>query len=490
MYSETPFFHHYAPVSSYEGYAETPKPVDDSVTFTPDKLDPSKPVYPLPAMQTVADKAEFKKAIASNVVDLPQTCQSPPELKASDIFTKADALAKATGSDQVCSKSSENEASENSTSFSTSAQVSTWVADASFTAGGQHSESAQKQKNAQSGCGASLTNATNILMKESQMQCVINNVSQSTTASATLSMSVNISTMPRTEKENDALAALQSKNSDNMLKLRTTYAQLIQGAILAKADPASLQILSDFQGKVLALADAANTRSEEAYSRDLSLKNVKVKQTGSVSMKLSVQLSTAAQASLTNLAQSVSKDVTTQALANTFGTSVLDPNVKQAASSATEKNSASASSSISNIANNTSLSVSQSGAVLITCPGKLTLENVTFDQNFVATVIANAVMNQAVTNGLSAATSFLSDTANTQSVANKVAGVDDLQKALNSGIEGAIKAGNEPVTSAIAAGSTNKIIGAVIALGVLFLIYKFFIAGGGNEGGGVVVVQR
>jgi hypothetical protein len=99
----------------------------------------------------------------------------------------------------------------------------------------------------------------------------------------------------------------------------------------------------------------------------------------------------------------------------------------------------------------------------------------------VATVIANAVMNQAVTNGLSAATSFLSDTSNTQSVANKVAGVDDLQKALNAGVEGAIKAGNEPVTAAVAASSTNKIIGAVVTLAVLFLIYKFFIGGSSSS---------
>jgi hypothetical protein len=491
MYSETPFFHHYAPVSSYEGYEVTP--AAEAVTFTPDKLDPSKPVYPLPAMRTAADKVAFQKALESNMPTLPQTCQSPPELKASNIFTKAEDLAKATGSDQVCVKSSANEATMNSTSMSASGQVSTWVADASFAMGAQHSESANKQSNFQSGCGASLTNASNILMKESQMQCVINNVSQSTSASANISAAVSIRTQPRTVQENDALAALQSKNSDNMLKLRTTYAQLIQGAILAKAEPASLQILSDFQGKVLALADAANTRSEDAYSRDLVLKKVTVKQTGSVTMKLSVQLSTSAQASLTNLAQSVAKDVTTQALANTFGTSVLDPNVKQASSSATEKNSAAASSSISNITSNTKLNVSMSGAIEISCPGKLTLEDVTIDQNFVASVIANAVMNQAVTNGLSAASSFLSDTANTQSVANKVAGIDDLQKALNAGIKGAIDAGNAPVVASIAASSTNKIIGAVITLGVLFLIYKLFFGGGGKDGGGgsgVVVVQR
>ena len=479
MYSETPFFHHYAPVSSYEGYADLTK--DEAVQFTPDKLEPSKAVYPLPPMQTAGDKAAFQKALESNMPTLPQTCQSPPELKAADIFTKADALAKATGSDQVCTKSSDNQSATNSTSFSTSAQIATWVADASFTAGGQHSETAQSQKNAQSGCGSSLTNATNILMKESQMQCVINNVSQSTSASANISASVSIRTQPRTPQENEALAALQAKNSDNMTKLRTTYAQLIQGAVLAKADIASVQVLANVQDKVLTLADAANTRSEDAYSRNLTLKKVTVKQTGSVSMKLSVQLSTSAQASLTNLAQSVSKDVTTQALANTFGTSVLDPNVKQAASNATEKNAASAASSISNITSNTKLDVSMGGAIEISCPGQLTLEDVTIDQNFVATVIANAVMNQAVTNGISAATSFLSDTANAQSVANKVAGMDDLQKALNAGVEGAIKAGNEPVTAAVAASSTNKIIGAVVTLAVLFLIYKFFIGGSSSS---------
>lgn len=491
MSGETPFFYYAS--RAYEGYeTTTPSPITPSPTpaGTPSPssiFDSSTAIYPLPFAKSPADIApngSFTKAIDSNMAVLPNTCQQPPALTADDIFTKADDLAKATGSAQVCTKSSNNNASQNSSSFSAHGEMSAFIASASMTAGGQHSETAQSQQNAQSGCGSSLTNATNVLMKQSQMQCVINNVSQTTTASAVIHMGVSITTTPLTSQEMTNLAALQSKNADNMLKLRTSYGQLIQGAVIAGAPVASIQVLSDFQTKVLTLADLANTRSEEAYSRDLNMTNVKISQTGSVSMKLSVQLSTSAQATLSSLASSVSKDVTSQALANTFGTSVLDPNVKQASSSATDANSASASSSISNVMNNTSLSVDQSGNIVISCPGKLTLTNVTIDQNFVASVIANAVLNQAITNGLSAATNFLADTTQTQSVANKVAGIDDLQNALNAGVIGAINAGNAPVTAAVNASSMKYIIGAIVGLVALFLIYKLFFAGksGGSQG--------
>ena len=499
MYNETPFFQHYTPLSSYEGYEVTPNPTSSTVASTTapstsrDKFEPSNPIYPLPvpnrpvgSQPSAADKAKYQQAIESNIVDMPQSCQGPSKISPADIFTKAEALAKATGSDQTCIKATDNKVKTNSSSFGAKAEMSALFVDVSASISGQHSETEQQQSNFQSGCGSSLTNAANVSIKEEQMQCIINNVSQSTTMGVNIGQTVNISTTAPSESEIAAKAAIVNNAQKYKSELSITYAQLVASAVIAGAKPEAITLLTDFGKAAIKLALAADAELVSTYSRDMEITGLEITQTTNAQLKLSVQLSTSAQASLTSIAQSISKDTAAQALANTFGTSVLDPNVKQAASNATERNLASAASSLSNIMNNTSIQMSGNQNVTISCPGKLTLKNTKFDQNFVCSVMASALTNQAIANGMSAASSFLNETVKTQTVDNKVAGLDDLQKAMGDTNAKAIDAGNKPVVTAGIKDSIIKyIIAAVIGIAVLFLLYKLFAGKNGKDGGSI-----
>ena len=504
MENSTPFFYYTSrdtyrecPASSgyFEYYTATTAP-SPSPSSGPDPkaYDPVNPIYPLPFAPIDSSdptaSAALKDAVKSQMANLPQQCQQPVELTTDDIFTTADKLSAAVGANQVCVKTTYNKATQNSSSLSANAQIDTILASASATVAAQHSESLNEQKNMQSGCASTLINAVNVANKQAQMQCVINNVSQSTSVSLNQNMTLSIITT-KTPQEEENLARLNELNANILAKLDTLNTTVFAAAVMAGVSAASLDALSNFQEKMKKLTTDANAAAASIYNRDINLTNVKLAQSANGQLKTSVTLSAAAQTTLAAIASTVSKDVASQAIANTFGTSVLDPNVKQAASTATQNNSSSASSSITNIMNNTALNVSQGGAITISCPGKLTISNSVIDQNFIGSVIANAVLNQAVTNGMTAASSFLSDTQNAQSVANKVAGLNDLQDSLNAGIKGAIDAGNKPVTDAIAAGASKTsyiiyIIVAIAALAILLFLFKYSSKSSGSGGGPLI----
>jgi len=539
-----PFFHH--AVRTYEGYtlgsgAAAP-PISPTPSGTPNPAnayDPPNPIYPLPFVpvdssgnpldpskcdstikcatrsdgvpgpgvgpQCCGTLDQLKKAISSNLTALPtpnSTCPSPAPLTSDQIFQTAGDIATKLGINQsACTKKQSNQAKQQSTSGSFTQEASLgWFASESVTGAAQNSSSQNDQQNSEKGCGSSIINAVNVSNKQSQMQCIINNVTQNTTGRISITEGISITTAKLTPKEVEAFTALQIQNAADLLKLETQCATMVNGAMVQLAmSPAitqdkyntAIKALQDFNTNIIEIMSKSHAAAEAMYSRDITTKNLKISLSGNAQMKASITLSSEAKSTLSTLAASVSKDVTSQALANTFGTSVLDPSVQEAASSATQNNSASASSSITNILSSTKLDINESGSLEINCPGgSITLIDTTIDQNFVATLIVNAVLSQSVTNGMTAATNFLSDSSNTQGVINKVAGLDDLQNALNAGIVGAINAGNAPVMAAVSANSIKYIIGAIVGLAVLFLLYKLFAGGSDNKNSGPLITPE
>lgn len=486
-------------------------PPSDPLAYDP------KNRIPLPKLSnnpTAAELEEFRKAIASNLATLPndkETCDKPPELSESGIFAAADKLAEANGNNQVCSKDQYNKLKQASTSGAMGASIDTWLVKASASMSFQDSSSSQEQKNSQSGCGAFLTNATNISNKQSQMQCIINKVSQNTTASISTSQNVEISTKPLTPQQQSDFNNLTITHthalSDLVLaqaKLVTDSTERLQSGITKQiiANPSisqdtidklivsnqkAIDSVQEFNKRLLELTTIAFKAQEKFYGRDLKISKATIKQFSSAQLKASISLSASATQQLATLSASIAKDTAAQSIANTFGTSALDPNIHQLASTATQNFASSASSSITNITNDTRLSINQSGSVIISANGDLDLTNIDIDQNFVATLVVQAILSQSITAGISAAASFLSDTSKAQEGANQVAGLNDLQNALNAGNIGAIKAGNEPVLAALGGGgSTSSIIAVVVILIILYFLFGRSSSSG--SGGGMPII--
>jgi len=487
-------------------------PPSESLAYEPKKR------LPLPKMSnnpTSAELEEYRKAIASNLEILPndkETCDKPQELSESGIFAAADKLAEANGNNQVCSKDQYNKLKQASTSGGMAASIDTWLVKASASMSFQDSSSSQEQKNSQSGCGAFLTNATNISNKQSQMQCIINKVSQNTTASISTSQNVEVSTKPLTPQQQSDLNNLQTAHSRELKELVLAQAKLVtdsterlQSGITKEiiANPSISQEIIDklmasnqkaidsvqtFNTKLFELTTIAHAAQEKLYSRALKLTNATIKQFSNAQMKASISLSASATQQLATLSASIAKDTAAQAIANTYGTSALDPNIHQLASTATQNFSSSASSSITNIANDTRLSINQSGSVIISADGYLDLNNIEIDQNFVATMVVQSILAQSITAGISAAASFLSDTSKAQSGANQIAGLNDLQNALNAGNIGAIKAGNDPLLAALGGGGGISIITIIVIVVVLIILYFLFGRSSSGSGGGMPII--
>lgn len=486
-------------------------PPSDSLAYDP------KNRLPLPKLSnnpTDAELEEYRKAVASNLAILPddkENCDKPPELSESGIFVAADKLAEANGNNQVCSKDQYNKAKQASTSGAMGASIDTWLVKASASMSFQDSSSSQEQKSSQSGCGAFLTNATNISNKQSQMQCIINKVSQNTTASISVSQDVQIFTAPLTPQQQSDFNNLQTTHSRDLkdlvlaqAKLVTDSTERLQSGITDKiiANPSISQDTIDklttsnqnainsvqaFNEKLYNLTTIAFAAQEKLYSRNLKMKNTKISQTANGQLKASITLSVSATQQLATLSASIAKDTAAQSIANTYGTSALDPNIHQLASTATQNFASSASSSITNIANDTRLSINQSGSIVISSNGDLDLTDVEIDQNFVASLVVQAILTQSITAGISAAASFLSDTSKAQSGANQIAGLNDLQNALNAGNIGAIDAGNKPVLAALGGGgSSTSIIAVVVVLIILYFLFGRSSSSG--SGGGMPII--
>jgi hypothetical protein len=466
-------------------------------------------------------------AIASNISEKnAQSCQQPPSFSTDDIFAKASDIAGKLGGDQVCTKKQDNYASTNQTSMSIKGQVDALFVSASMAAAASHSETLQSQKMAQSGCGSLMITATNVSSKTAQMQCIINNVTSTTSANAVSNNSISIQTIGLTDTELDALTKYQQQSQvikENMtkeannaiLKVLESHDKLVKDAMADRqscyqmaiaagikdvtqikllCDDSFNQIIKskvdtqailDFNTKAIELINEAAAVYQQLYTRNVNMKNTTINIDASTSVNVSTNLSTEQKSQLSTLAQSITKDVTAQKIANTFGTAVTDPNVKQATNKAIANQYSSASSSISNILSQTSVNTEDRNNIKLICPGSINLDGVKIDIKFVAKVAVSATLTQAVTNGIQAAAAFVSDTKNTQDIANKVSGLDDLQNALGKTNADAIKATGDaaalppPKTSTI-----GYIIGGIVIIAILYFMF------GGDGQQPMIVMQQ
>jgi hypothetical protein len=454
-------------------------------------------------------------------------CQAPQQLKSADIFATATDLATKMGADTQCIKSAQNNASTQSASKAFDersaisadyhAKADAWIASASVSASAsaQHSKTtAEQQSGSQNnqasysaGCGSMMITANNVAQKQLAMQCVINNVSQNTDISAGASSTITIHTTPLTDAEVANVATLQAANNkivqNNSNAIKDLYMILIQkakpdGTPFYSADDI-MKMIEPLKGFYDKQQDKLNS-AIDIYKRDINISNSTIKNIVLTSVKTFSELTTSAKSDLATLSASIQKDLTAQSIANDMGVSAQDPNVKTMASKACESTSSSSSSSITNILNSLKVTANASGKIDIYAAGVINITNSVITNDITIQLATQAVMNQAVANSQSAAAQFMADSANTQGVVNKVAGLESLQKALGTTISDAISANQKAIihsqdvgaaqiasyndkVKAFATSSSGRILGAILV--GLLLIWYFRGTGTASSGGGV-----
>ena len=453
-------------------------------------------------------------------------CQAPQQLKSADIFAKATDIAQKMGADTQCIKSVQNSASTRAQSEAfdkrssldadynakadalvVSASVSASVsARESQTSSSQNSGSQNNQNSYSAGCGSTIVTANNVAQKQLAMQCVINNVSQSTSISAGASATITIHTTPLTDAEVANVATLQASNNkivqNNSNAVKDLYMVLVQkakpdGTPFYSADDI-MKLIEPLKGFYEKQQDKLNA-AIDIYKRDINISNSTIKNVVLASVKTFSELTTSAKSDLATLSASIQKDLTSQSIANDMGVSAQDPNVKSMSSKACESTSSSSSSSITNILNSLKVTADASGKIDIYAAGVINITNSVITNDITLQLATQAVMNQAVANSQSAAAQFMADSANTQGVVNKVAGLETLQKALGSTISDAISANqaavinSQDVDAQKSADYQNKVkavatssggMGLAGAILVVLLLVYLFKGSGSSSGGG------
>ena len=395
-------------------------------------------------------------------------CEKPDPIRPADIFNKASEIADSLGGNQECIKEARtisDESGESSayderhgTDFDTQAnyEASLLLASAkggfsmsgrqkdSLTKAGQSHRTSMDNASIQKGCGSTLITATNMVQKQMAMQCVINNVSQTKEIKANTTATILVQTLPM----NDVEAGLKEKAIAALSRIQTTNSDSIKAVTLAlinRIDPTDLNFAAKITQTILPMKDFYETQEKnmqlavDSFDRSITMENTKLTNDVDVSIKVFDELTTSAKSDLATLSASIQKDAVSQAMANDMGTSAMDPNVKSMAQRACESTSSSSSSSITNLLNNMKCTMDSKNTITIISVGRISLKNVTLTNNITTSLCAQSIINQAVTNALSASAQFMSDTKNSQDVVNKVAGLNDLQKALGDTVSNAIK---------------------------------------------------
>lgn len=396
------------------------------------------------------------------------TCEKPDPVKPADIFNKASDLAESLGGNQECVKQAKTASDEwgKSNAYDDRHEYD-FDAQANFEANmllasakGGFSTSARKKDSTtsseqahgtsmdnsslQKGCGSTLITATNMVQKQMAMQCVINNVSQTKNIQVGSTASIVIQSLPL----NDVEAGLKEKATAALLRIQTTNSDSIKAITLAlinRLNPEDLNFSSKIAQTIQPMSEfyaKQETKMQmavDSFSRDISIEDSEIKNVVLTSVKVFDELTTSAKSDLATLSASIQKDAVSQAMANDMGTSAMDPNVKSMAQRACESTSSSSSSSITNLLNNMKCSIDSRNTIMISSYGRISLKRVKISNNVTTELCAQSIVNQAVTNALSSSAQFMSDTKNAQDVTNKVAGLNDLQKALGDTVANAIE---------------------------------------------------
>ena len=366
-------------------------------------------------------------------------CSQPQEIKLLDIFTTADQLAKASGADQKCKTAISSLVKDSSTSGSVGAKVSALggllgSAEMQAKFGTKDFESSLNQS--QEGCGTYINKTNNIINQKSKIQCIVKESMTSVDSSMTNINSINIITTPLSDVDSKTF----NKLMDGVSKSYEKSFDAVKGVVSVINDD---KIKSDTAIKLYDIAsksyDSASENITDVYDRSADLVNVQLKQKITATMKTQCVLSTESKNAISDAAKQITEEVTKSTLEQTLGTSAQQPNIREMINNSSQNVESTSSSDIENTVKNVGAKMSSSNTIEISFAGRLKMEGMVIDQDIVATLISDAIISDAMTKGVTAASDILSKSENLSEIVSVSKGQDDLIR--ESG-EGAAKLAN------------------------------------------------
>jgi len=400
-------------------------------------------------------------------------CPKADDIPMNDSLNDIENILKGTGASEQCIKDDDFYATESSGSMR--GKVDTILGSAEAEAKFMTQEKNDRKR--QVGCGALLVTSTNIVSKQKAMQCIVNSCKQDTNITLDTSASVTIETLELTPLQATQLAKLNNdiiQERNQMIQSDNTLLTSLRGSSIDQ-----MNLLTKFIANRTALMNKAQKQQLYLYDRSITIRGTSIRVAANTQLAATIALSTEAQNKLSSLANDISKDVAQMEVANKLGVNAQDPVVKQIINQNSSKSISTSSSSITEIAQNTSIKSETKGVITISAPGNITLENTTVDADICATIVVQQIMAQAVSNGLTLASQTLTDNKSVGKVLNDVKGLDDYQNAVNE----AIKAGTN-ASPGFGSGSSSMIkyiIIGVVLLAALGIAAKMFSGGSGQS---------
>lgn len=410
-------------------------------------------------------------------------CASVPEPTVNDMFESAGTLSDKLGASEKCKRYTEKGNYHQSAEGGASGGLfggSLFGAAASF----KQQVTVDMNRASQEGCGTMLITAGNILQTSQQLQCVINNSMTSATSLANMSNVVTIVGQPLTPSQDANLAALLVQQNATMAETNARASKDWLALVTANP-PVSDSVLARTQAitnNEITLMKATFADQLALYTRNISLSEVKVLQEGTVSIKTECKLSSEDVTKIEALSQKIAKDVAEQGVAQTLGVNAQDPSIKEAVSNNKQIADNLSAEKINTLVSQAQNSLSVSNSLTITTAGNINLNDVTFDQDIVVSMITSAIMGSAISTGLKAASEITTDNQTVQAIASTVKGLEDYLEALK-------KMGNISTPPPAPEGSTTSTIGLYIFLIILCIVgaggaYLYYTQGPGASASG------
>ena len=368
------------------------------------------------------------------------TCKQQP-LEGAKLGDNMETLAKNMGLDQVCRQSAQASASQGEASIGIKSILGGARASASF--------NKSSQSMASEGCGQFFLNAQEYVEAESNINCLIQRSETNTSINVSARQSITLETLPLTDEQRKDLLAL------NRLQL-----EVAAGLGADKITPAFANLVQ---------------YQLDTYNRDINISGSRLIQTSNISVKTLGDFSSSQISEIESQYKRITDAVVKNNVEVITGVAALSPNIKEAITSATERNTLNASEKIKSTINNIRIDVSSNQGITIRAPGKIILSNSSLEQDTLINLATELIVSDAVTAGVK-----------TVSDIRNILTVDRDVKAVGKGMEEIVFEQGEAKKKGLEAGDAGDvspyayIAVIVIAIIVIGVAYFYFTKGPGG----------
>jgi hypothetical protein len=259
-----------------------------------------------------------------------------------------------------------------------------------------------KEKMQESGCGAIAMNLSSITQKINNINCIVKSSMTEQNVVQTTNARINIETTELSEEEVEALSKAQE------LATRLLETKLKFGKTDLSAEE-MMKIMDSYT---------------KPYDRSIDLSGGKLKQTVSGTVKTTCVLSEQAETEIKNLQKQIASDVAETNVATTLGNNASTPNTKSLIASNQDIENNTVNSNINEKISKVSVTSATKGEINIKCAGFLNMKNIVIDQDVVANLISDLLVQDAIKTGMSTSVDIANSTASTSTTETEATGRD------------------------------------------------------------------